>query len=69
MFKVAVGNTLRIKGAEDKAPIDIVELPIIPRVGDTLPLNYENEIVAKVVLMPEKLMKEFKGVDAYVTTE
>lgn len=69
MFKIAVGNALKIKRATDNLFVDIIELPIIPRVGDTLPLHYENEIVTKVTLMPEKLLSEFKGLDAYIVTE
>ena len=62
MFKIAVGNALKIKRATDNLFVDIIELPIIPRVGDTLPLHYENEIVTKVTLMPEKLLSEFNGI-------
>ncbi len=60
MFKILVINEF---GSNET-----LDLPIIPRVGDTIPIFYQTyPIVKTVVLMPEKVMPECKGFDAAIT--
>jgi len=47
---------------------EVVNLPIIPRIGDTLPLFYKPWPKVQIVcLLPEKFDPSLKGYDAIVT--
>lgn len=54
MFKVAIINEF---GSHE-----IVEIPVVPRIGDTVPMFYKPfPKVKNVLLMPEKAFPEFEG--------
>ena len=60
MFKIAITNEF---GGNE-----IAELPLIQRVGDTIPLFYKPyPKVKQVMLMPEKAFPDLKGIDAAIT--
>lgn len=54
MFKIAIVNEF---GGHE-----IVEMPIVPRIGDTVPMFHKPyPTIKNVLLMPEKAFPEFKG--------
>jgi hypothetical protein len=64
MFKIAVIDKF--------GQSEIVMLPAIPRIGDTIPLFYTPAPrVNRVCFLPEKVMPELSGqnIDAVVTVE
>lgn len=64
MFKILIMNQLK--------QTEVVNLPAIPRVGDTVPLFYNPAPKVTIVcFLPEKLMPELEGknIDAVVCVE